>query len=419
MSGQNLKAFLRTEAAGGVLLVASAVLALLVANSPLAHLYTRLFDTPVEVRAGALEIAKPLLLWINDGLMAVFFLLVGLEIKREIREGDLSSPSQIVLPAIGAIGGIAVPALIYVFLNRGDTIALAGWAVPTATDIAFALGVLALAGPRVPTALKVLLLTIAIFDDLAAILVIALFYTSKISLAALLWAAAGVVALWILNRRGIARPAAYILVGVFVWVCVLKSGVHATLAGVITALFLPVRDRSRPERSPLRDLEHALHPWVAFGIVPVFAFANAGVPVGNMGIEDLIHPIALGVFLGLVLGKPLGVFLFIRLATAIGIVRRPEGTSWPQVLGVGVLCGIGFTMSLFIGSLAFEETGAAAPFVYDRIGILAASLVSALAGWALLRVVSRNAPEQSRDEVPHAGSAAPEGPTIAREAWSD
>jgi len=396
MPTRALRAFLQTEAAGGVLLGVSAVLALIVANTPLSQFYARLLDTPVVIQVGALEIAKPLLLWINDGLMAVFFLLIGLELKREIREGDLSSLRQISLPALGAIGGIAVPALIYVGINRGDSGALAGWAVPTATDIAFALGVLALVGPRIPTALKVLLLSIAIFDDLAAILVIALFYTSKISLAALLWTVPGVVALFFLNARGTTRPAAYILVGVYIWVCVLKSGVHATLAGVITALFIPLRNPDDAERSPLRDLEHSLHPWVAFGVVPVFAFANAGVSVLGMGADDLFHPIALGVFLGLVVGKPLGVFLLIRLAALVGIVRRPDGTTWTQILGVGVLCGIGFTMSLFIGSLAFEETGSGETFVYDRIGILAASLVSAVLGWGLLRTTSKGRGDEGR-----------------------
>ncbi|MBZ0267569.1 Na+/H+ antiporter NhaA [bacterium] len=385
-----LRRFLQTEAAGGILLSIAAVLALVVANTPLSSFHTRLLDTPVAIQVGALEIAKPMLLWINDGLMAVFFLLIGLELKREIREGDLSSLGRITLPALGAIGGIAVPALIYFLVNRGDSVALAGWAVPTATDIAFALGVLALVGPRIPTALKVLLLSIAIFDDLAAILAIALFYTSKISLGALLWAVPGLVMLFVLNARGTTRPAAFILVGVYVWICVLKSGVHATLAGVITALFIPMRDRTQPGRSPLEELEHALHPWVAFGILPVFAFANAGVSVLGAAVDDLVHPIALGVFLGLVVGKPLGVFLFIRLAALFGIVRRPEGTTWTQLLGVGMLCGIGFTMSLFIGSLAFEETGSGENLVYDRIGILAASLVSAVLGWALLRKTSKD-----------------------------
>ncbi|MCA9753223.1 MAG: Na+/H+ antiporter NhaA, partial [Gemmatimonadetes bacterium] len=325
----------------------------------------------------------------NDGLMAIFFLLVGLELKREIREGELSSPSRITLPALGALGGIAVPALIYFLINRGDPVALTGWAVPTATDIAFALGVLALVGPRVPVALKILLLSIAIFDDLAAILAIAIFYTSKISIPALLWSIPGLVALFVLNARGVTRPAAYLLVGTFIWVCVLKSGVHATLAGVITALFIPMRDARDPKRSPLHDLEHALHPWVAFGIVPVFAFANSGVSVLGMSVQDLLHPITWGVFLGLVVGKPVGVFLFIRVAAALRLVERPAGSTWAQVLGIGVLCGIGFTMSLFIGSLAFEETGNGEPFVYDRLGILAASVVAAGLGWGLLRMTLR------------------------------
>ncbi|MEZ5065382.1 MAG: Na+/H+ antiporter NhaA [bacterium] len=385
MTTRFLKEFLQTESAGGVLLSAFAALALIVANSPLGGHYQGLFETPVAVQVGDFKIAKPLLLWINDGLMAIFFLLVGLELKREIREGELSSPSRITLPALGALGGIAVPALIYFLINRGDPVALTGWAVPTATDIAFALGVLALVGPRVPVALKVLLLSIAIFDDLAAILAIAIFYTSKISMPALLWSIPGLVALFVLNARGVTRPAAYLLVGTFIWVCVLKSGVHATLAGVITALFIPMRDARDPKRSPLHDLEHALHPWVAFGIVPIFAFANSGVSVLGMSVQDLMHPITWGVFLGLVVGKPVGVFLFIRVAAALRLVERPAGSTWAQVLGIGVLCGIGFTMSLFIGSLAFEETGDGEPFVYDRLGILAASVVAAGLGWGLLR----------------------------------
>ena len=378
-----LRNFLKLEAASGALLVMAAVAAMGTANSPLASLYGALISLPVEVRVGQLEIAKPLLLWINDGLMAVFFFLVGLELKRELLEGHLSDPRQIVLPALGAVGGMAVPALVYVGFNRGDEVALAGWAIPAATDIAFALAVLGLLGQRVPLALKVFLVTIAIFDDVGAIAIIALFYTSKLSLPALGFALACVPLLVWMNRRGIVHKTPYALVGVVVWVAMLKSGVHATLAGVLLAAFIPMRAPGS-EASPLRELEHDLHIAVAYGILPIFAFANAGIPLGGEALSAVAHPVPLGIAAGLFLGKPVGIMLACRLGVALGWARTPEGISWMHLLGASMLCGIGFTMSLFIGSLAFEETGVDLLFD-ERVGIILGSLASAAAGYAVLR----------------------------------
>src|SRR5437762_7058700 len=294
-----LRQFLKLEAAGGFVLMGAAVLALILANTPLAWLYDGLLDTPVAVQLGALEIAKPLLLWINDGLMAIFFLLVGLEIKREVAEGELSSWDRAALPAVGAIGGIAVPAALYLLVNAGSAATLRGWAIPTATDIAFALGVLTLLGARAPAALKIFLLALAIIDDLGAIIIIALFYTEDLSLLALLLGGAGVLMLAILNLAGVKRLAPYLLIGVAIWVCVLKSGIHATLAGVAVALLVP---RGEGEHSPLRQLEHMLHPWVTFAIMPIFAFANAGVSFASASLGDLLAPLPLGIAVGLFAG---------------------------------------------------------------------------------------------------------------------
>jgi NhaA family Na+:H+ antiporter len=381
---ERIREFLRLEASGGILLVAAAVLALVWANSPVADSYSGLLNIPVSVQVGALKIAKPLLLWINDGLMAVFFLLVGLEIKREVLEGELSSAAKAALPGIGAIGGMLVPALTYVAFNYADPVALRGWAIPAATDIAFALGVLALLGNRAPASLKIFLLALAIIDDLGAIIVIALFYTSNLSLTALALAGLGIVGLVALNRFGVQRLAAYILVGVFLWVCVLKSGVHATLAGVVTALAIPLRGDIPGEstESPLHHLEHTLHPWVAFGILPLFAFANAGVSLEGLSLSSLVEPIPLGIAAGLFLGKQIGVMLATWIALRLGIGALPEGAGWRQFYGMSVLTGIGFTMSLFIGSLAFETEQQAAAV---RIGVLGGSLISALVGYAVLR----------------------------------
>jgi NhaA family Na+:H+ antiporter len=379
-----LREFLRLEAASGILLVIAAGLAMAMANSPLGHLYTALFDIPVSVYIGDLGIAKPLLLWINDGLMAIFFLLVGLEIKREIREGELSSRDQALLPCIAALGGMIAPAVIYAALNWGDDVALRGWAIPTATDIAFALGVLTLLGPRVPVSLKVFLTALAIIDDLGAIVIIALFYTANLSIESLALAAIALVVLFALNKMRVMRLSAYVLVGVALWVFVLKSGVHATLAGVALAMAIPTRDPDDPERSPLCEVEHRLHVWVAYGILPLFAFANAGVSLAGISLAALFEPLPLGIALGLFLGKQIGVFGATWLAVKTGIGRMPEGTNWAQIYGAAILAGIGFTMSLFIGTLAFHEVEQAAQV---RIGVLGGSIVSALIGFFFLRGV--------------------------------
>jgi NhaA family Na+:H+ antiporter len=378
-----LREFFRLEAAGGIVLIAAAVLAMAAANSPLSPTYEAFRQLPVEVRIGAFDIAKPLLLWINDGLMAVFFLLVALEIKREALSGQLASRSQLVLPMVCATAGVVVPALLFFALNRGDAQALRGWGVPTATDIAFALGVLALLGSRVPTGMKLLLSTIAVVDDLIAIVIIALFYSHGLSTTALVWAAAAIAGMWLLNRRGVRRLAPYLMLGTVLWVCVLKSGVHATLAGVVTGLMVPHGSREGVVRSPLESLEHALHPWVAYAILPLFAFVNAGLVLEGMALDDVLAPLPMGVLLGLVVGKPVGIVGAAMLMRALGWARFPDGMGLRAMLGLGLMCGIGFTMSLFIASLAYRD-----PHLYDAavLGVLLASLVSALAGWIWLRM---------------------------------
>ena len=382
------KDFLRLESSSGIVLLCAAVVAVAVANSPLSGIYQSLLDLPLGVRAGPLEIEKPLLMWVNDGLMAIFFFLVGLELKREVLEGELSELRQIVLPAVGAVGGMAVPALLYAWVNWGDGVALRGWAIPSATDIAFALAVIALLGDRVPNALKAFLVSIAIFDDLGAIVVIAIFYPDQLSLTALLVVVACLPPLFWLNRRGVTEFTPYLLIGVVIWVATLKSGVHATLAGVVLAMFIPIRDRRDPERSPLRELEHDLHTAVAYYILPLFAFVNAGVTLRGLGLGDLLHPVPLGSGLGLFLGKQIGVFLSCWVAVQIGLARLPKGMGWRSLYGVALLCGIGFTMSLFIGSLAFEETATSRLFD-ERLGIILGSLLSGLAGFLVLRAALR------------------------------
>ena len=389
-----IKQFLKLEAASGIILVIAAVLAMILANTPLNAYYKLLIDMPVEVRFGPLQIAKPLLLWINDGMMAIFFFLIGLELKREVLEGNLSNPRNVVLPALGAIGGMIAPALIYVYFNYDTAAALKGWAIPAATDIAFALGILLLLGDRVPTSLKVFLVSLAIFDDIGAILIIALFYTSKLSLTALLIALVCLVILFIMNRRGCSEFAPYILIGTVLWTALLKSGVHATLAGVLLAAFIPMHDKNNPNRSPVRELEHDLHSAVAYGILPVFAFANAGISLEGLGSGALLHPVPLGIVLGLFLGKQFGIFAFCWLGIKLGIASLPDKVSWGALYGAGILCGVGFTMSLFIGSLAFEETGV--NLLYnDRIGIIIGSLLSGIAGYFVLKKVLKSPLEES------------------------
>ncbi|MDE0412682.1 MAG: Na+/H+ antiporter NhaA [Gammaproteobacteria bacterium] len=378
-----IRDFIRLESAGGILLLVTAVLAMVVANSPLSGLYGQFLDTTIAVQVGTLVISKPFLLWVNDGLMAIFFFLIGLEIKREIVEGELSTPSQVVLPAIGALGGMLVPAAIYIWLNWGNSVALDGWAIPVATDIAFALGLLSLFGRRVPTALKVFLLTLAIFDDLAAIIIIALFYSGDLSITALGASALALAAGVIMNRMGVKRIPWYIFLGVVLWITVLKSGVHATLAGVLIAFCIPMQG----ERgySPVKDLEHDLHTPVAFVILPLFAFANAGLSLDGLTFDALTHPVTLGVIMGLLVGKPVGILSFVGIAVALKLVRLPSNISWFQLLGVAFACGIGFTMSLFIAGLAFEH-GSGDYYSGDRLGILAGSILSAVAAGALLHL---------------------------------
>ena len=385
-----LQEFVQLEAAGGLTLMVGTVLALLVANSPLSAYYAAFLNLPLEVSIGGFGIGKPLLLWINDGLMAVFFFLVGMELKREIVEGHLSSIRTASLPAFAAVGGMAAPAVIYAALNWGDPEALRGWAIPAATDIAFALGVLSLLGSRVPPALKAFLLSVAIFDDLGAIIVIAVFYTAELSMLSLVVAAVLMLVLFLLNRLGVMRPAAYILIGIPLWVAVLKSGVHATLAGVVVAMFIPLRTSRADEEvdqpeSPLRRLEHTLHPWVAFGILPIFAFANAGVSLKGLSLADTLHSVPLGIMAGLFFGKQIGIFVLSWLAVTLGIASLPEGINWTKLYGAALLCGIGFTMSLFIASLAFTQGGAGYSGL-ERLGILIGTLVSGLIGYAVLRL---------------------------------
>jgi NhaA family Na+:H+ antiporter len=382
-----LKKFFHMEAAGGIVLVLAAAIALLWANSPYAAFYVDILDTPVGFSVGAAGLQKPLLLWINDGLMAVFFLLVGLEIKREVMHGSLSSLQKAALPGIAALGGMVAPALVYVAFTYGDSTALNGWAIPAATDIAFALGVLALAGPRIPTSLKVFLLALAVMDDLGAIIIIALFYTADLSVLSLALGGAAVLAMLVLNRLGVTRITPYVLIGLFLWVCVLKSGVHATLAGVVMAFAIPMHAKNHNDESPAERLEHSLHPWCNFAILPFFAFANAGVSMDGMDIAALANPVTLGVALGLFVGKQIGVVGITYLATKIGWAKLPTGANWMQFYGVALLTGIGFTMSLFIGTLAFTAHGYDAPV---RLGVLGGSFLSAVVGFTVLRLSVMN-----------------------------
>ena len=377
----SIERFLQQESAAGILLMFSAVLAMIVANTPLSVYYDLLLDTPVEVTIGKLEVAKPLLLWINDGLMALFFLLVGLELKREMLIGELSSPGKIMLPAIGAIGGMLVPALIYIWFNYDDPVNIQGWAIPAATDIAFALGILTLLGSRVPIALKIFLTSLAIFDDVGAVLIIAFFYTANLSTTALIFVAACVPLLAYLNFRGVTSRSAYVFIGVIMWTAMLKSGVHATLAGILLAFFIPLKSEEGP--SPLKSLEHDLHSLVAFFVLPVFAFANAGINLHGIGLDQLMHPVPVGIALGLFVGKQLGIFGLCWLALKTKLVRMPEGMNYASLYGTACLAGVGFTMSLFIGSLAFEENPGMSLFD-ERLGIITGSIASGLVGYFVL-----------------------------------
>ena len=378
-----LREFLRLESAGGLILVVSAVLALVLANSPLADSYVQLLSLNITIMIESFGVSKPLLLWVNDGLMAVFFLLVGLELKREVVEGDLSSPEQIALPALAAIGGLIVPAAIYWLINRDNPEGLNGWAVPTATDIAFALAILSLLGSRVPASLKIFLTTIAIFDDLAAIIIIAVFYSGDLSTVSLAAAGVGIVALFVLNRLGVKSLAAYLIVGIFIWLFVLKSGVHATLAGIAVAAFIPLKGGD--DHSPSRHLEHILHPWVAYCVLPIFAFANAGLTFAGVSLDAVVGTVSVGIVLGLFIGKQIGVFGMTALMIGLGLAKKPEGSSWLMLYGIALLCGVGFTMSLFIGGLAFEH-GGFSNIAALKIGVIAGSVASAFCGWLVLHL---------------------------------
>ncbi|EPA9743870.1 Na+/H+ antiporter NhaA [Cronobacter malonaticus] len=380
---KTVQRFFKSDAAGGIVLIAAAALAMLLANMNATHeLYEGFLSTPVELKVGALEIKKNMLLWVNDALMAVFFLLVGLEVKRELVQGSLASRRQASLPVIAALGGMVLPAALYLAFNFQDPVTRAGWAIPAATDIAFALGILALLGSRVPPALKIFLMALAIIDDLGAIVIIALFYTSSLSMMSLLVAAGAIAVLALLNLCNVRRTGVYILVGVVLWTAVLKSGVHATLAGVIIGFFVPLKAQNG--HSPAGSLEHALHPWVGFLILPLFAFANAGVSLEGVTLAGLTSLLPLGIIAGLFIGKPLGISLFCALAVKLKWATLPPGVSQKTILAVGVLCGIGFTMSIFIASLAFGDVDAAL-VTWAKLGILVGSLLAAVIGYALLR----------------------------------
>lgn len=386
---------MHSESAGGILLMITATLAMIIANSPLHVFYDLFITTPVHIKIGPLEIAKPLLLWVNDGLMAGFFFLVGLELKRELLIGELSDKSNITLPALGAIGGMVVPAAFYIMVNLGDPVAMKGWAIPAATDIAFALGILSLLGSRVPISLKVLLTSLAIFDDIGAILIIALFYTDDLSIISLGVAAVCTVVLFIMNRSGQEKISMYFFVGSIMWVALLKSGVHATLAGVILAMFIPMYSKKNPEHSPVMELEHDLHSAIAFFILPIFAFCNSGISMAGASPDFFVHGVPVGIALGLFAGKQIGVFGFIWVGIKTGLAKMPTGMNWGALYGMAALCGIGFTMSLFIGSLAFNQTDQ--QLVFDeRFGIVFGSLISGIAGAIILHKSLPPSPEETK-----------------------
>ena len=382
-----LREFFRLEAAAGIFLGGATLLALLMQNSFLDTVYNSFLEIPVVLQIGKFLIQKPLLLWINDGLMAIFFFLIGLEIKREIMDGQLSSRDQLSLPVFAALGGIVMPALIYILFNSSDSIALKGWAIPAATDIAFALAIITLLGSRVPESLKIALVAIAILDDLAAIVVIAIFYTETLSLFSLAIALTAIGVLALLNFKNVRNTAAYIVTGIILWACVLKSGVHATLAGVILAFFIPLKPQGKDNISLSKELEHNLHPWVVYGVLPLFAFANAGVPLTGLSLDYLFHPITLGVFCGLFFGKQIGIMLFTKIGIVLKLLKLPEGVSWKQYYGMTLLTGIGFTMSLFIGTLAFSD-----PIHqhYVRLGVLSGSILSGTIGFLILKFYKKD-----------------------------
>ncbi|WP_234697085.1 Na+/H+ antiporter NhaA [Nitrosophilus alvini] len=393
-----IEEFIKKESSSGILLIIVTILALILQNSALSDMYSAFLHTHVEIRFGDFQIAKPLLLWVNDGLMAIFFFLIGLEVKREITEGHLSSVNQITLPGVAALGGMVIPALVFIAFNQGESFAMKGWAIPTATDIAFALGILSLLGKRVPLSLKIFLMALAIMDDLGAIIIIALFYTSDLSTTSIIVASICLIILFIMNKRGVSKKAAYIIVGVVLWVSVLKSGVHATLAGVALAFFIPLKSKKEDgkEFSLLKEMEHDLHYWVAFFILPLFAFVNAGVDLRGISIDEMFGSVPMGIMLGLFIGKQLGVFGFSYIAIKMGLAKLPKGSNWMQFYGVSVLTGIGFTMSLFIDSLAFNDTQ-----IYhyaDKLAILLGSFLSGIVGYLVLRMAKPSVKYKNKND---------------------
>ena len=387
MATSRIKAFFDLEASGGIVLALAAIAAMIIANTPLNAWYESFIHAPVAIQIGSFAIAKDAHHWINDGLMAVFFFLVGLELKREVLIGELSNLKQIILPAGAALGGMIAPAIVYVAFNYHEPEFLKGWAIPTATDIAFALGILSLLGNRVPNSLKVFLVSIAIFDDIGAILIIALFYTSDLSLGSLAIAGLCLPFLYLLNRRNVTSITPYILIGVIMWIFVLKSGIHATLAGVVLALFIPMFDRTDHEHSPLEELEHDLQNTVSYGILPLFAFANSGIALKGAGLAELFHSVPLGIAAGLFIGKQIGVMVMCWLIFKLGISTMPKGMNFKQIYGAALLCGVGFTMSLFIGGLAF---GGDTPLFDERLVIIMGSIVSGIAGYLMLKVALKD-----------------------------
>ncbi|MGD9553029.1 MAG: Na+/H+ antiporter NhaA [Arcobacteraceae bacterium] len=381
-----VKEFIKKESSSGIILIFITLLALFLRNSPFSVYYVNILQVPIQVSIGELlELKKPLLLWINDGLMALFFLLIGLEIKRELLGGHLSSFSKIALPGLAAIGGMLFPALIFIAFNYDDAFALKGWAIPTATDIAFALGILSLLGNKVPVTLKIFLMALAIMDDIGAILIISIFYTHDLSFISMFLAFCCFLVLLIMNKLNIVRITAYIIVGILLWISVLKSGVHATLAGIILAFTIPLNMKSESGKhiSPARILQRNLNFWVAYFVLPIFAFMNAGVDLRTISLHDLTNDVALGITLGLFLGKQIGVMFFVYLAVKFNLAQLPKCATWTQMYGVAVLTGIGFTMSLFIDSLAYNDSDA---FMHtDRLAILMGSLLSGVVGYLILK----------------------------------
>ncbi|MGF1767978.1 Na+/H+ antiporter NhaA [Enterovibrio makurazakiensis] len=396
--GKKISDFFQLDTAPGIILIASAFLALIIANSPLAPYYLALLDTPIHFKVGSLDIEKNLLLWINDGLMAIFFLLIGLEVKRELMQGALRTRSRAMFPLMAAVGGMVVPVLIFVVLNVNDPQALGGWAIPAATDIAFTLGVLALFGKQVPVSLKVFLLALAVIDDLGAVIIIALFFSSDLSVIALSIAVLASMTLFYMNAKGVARLTGYLLVGGILWVAVLKSGVHATVAGVILGFAIPLRIKHHRIRSPLRYLEHGIHPWSSFAILPLFAFANSGVPLDNFSLSMLAEPLPLGITLGLLFGKPIGISLACYMSIKLGIGSMPKGIQFIHVMSASILCGIGFTMSIFITTLAFPGTDNHALVDLSRISIFIGSILAAVCGYLALKYSFKTASRPLIDE---------------------